>query len=60
VASFGFIPMAIGEGLGSEVQKPLATVVIGGLISSTILTLFLLPVFYEWIESEKEVEANKD
>jgi cobalt-zinc-cadmium resistance protein CzcA len=60
VASFGFIPMAIGEGLGSEVQKPLATVVIGGLISSTILTLFLLPVFYEWIESEKEIEANKD
>ena len=54
------IPMAIGEGLGSEVQKPLATVVIGGLISSTILTLFLLPVFYDWIESEKEVEANKD
>ncbi|ABZ95502.1 Cation transporter [Leptospira biflexa serovar Patoc strain 'Patoc 1 (Ames)'] len=58
VASFGFIPMAIGEGLGSEVQKPLATVVIGGLISSTILTLFLLPVFYEWIESEKEIKIE--
>jgi cobalt-zinc-cadmium resistance protein CzcA len=48
----------VGEGLGSEVQKPLATVVIGGLISSTILTLFLLPVFYDWIESKKEVEVN--
>ncbi|MCW7469760.1 efflux RND transporter permease subunit [Leptospira kanakyensis] len=50
VASLGFIPMAIGEGLGAEVQKPLATVVIGGLVSSTLLTLFLLPVFYEWLE----------
>jgi cobalt-zinc-cadmium resistance protein CzcA len=59
VASFGFIPMAIGEGLGSDVQKPLATVVIGGLISSTILTLFLLPVFYEWIESEQEITDDK-
>jgi len=50
VASLGFIPMAIGEGLGAEIQKPLATVVIGGLVSSTLLTLFLLPVFYEWLE----------
>ncbi len=58
VASFGFIPMAIGEGLGAEVQKPLATVVIGGLISSTILTVFLLPVFYEWIES-KTIKVKK-
>lgn len=46
VASFGFIPMAISHGAGAEVQRPLATVVIGGLISSTLLTLFVLPVLY--------------
>jgi cobalt-zinc-cadmium resistance protein CzcA len=43
VASLGFVPMAIATGTGAEVQKPLATVVIGGLITSTILTLFVLP-----------------
>ncbi len=48
VASLGFIPMAISTSTGAEVQRPLATVVIGGLISSTGLTLFLLPTFYEW------------
>jgi len=53
VASFGFLPMAFGSGLGSEVQKPLATVVIGGIISSTILTLVILPVFYYWLEKER-------
>lgn len=52
VASLGFLPMAFGSGLGSEVQKPLATVVIGGIVSSTILTLILLPVFYYWLEKE--------
>ncbi|TGN16939.1 efflux RND transporter permease subunit [Leptospira idonii] len=52
VASFGFLPMAFGTGLGSEVQKPLATVVIGGIFTSTILTLVLLPVFYYWLEKE--------
>ncbi|TGL50808.1 efflux RND transporter permease subunit, partial [Leptospira wolffii] len=52
VASFGFLPMAFGTGLGSEVQKPLATVVIGGIVSSTILTLVILPVFYYWLEKE--------
>ncbi|TGK05067.1 efflux RND transporter permease subunit [Leptospira semungkisensis] len=52
VASLGFLPMAFGSGLGSEVQKPLATVVIGGIFSSTILTLVLLPVFYYWLEKE--------
>jgi cobalt-zinc-cadmium resistance protein CzcA len=46
VASLGFIPMAISQGAGAEVQRPLATVVIGGLISSTILTLIVLPVLY--------------
>jgi cobalt-zinc-cadmium resistance protein CzcA len=48
VASFGFIPMAISTSTGAEVQRPLASVVIGGLVSSTLLTLFLLPVLYEW------------
>jgi cobalt-zinc-cadmium resistance protein CzcA len=46
VASFGFLPMAIATGAGAEVQKPLATVVIGGLISSTLLTLIVLPILY--------------
>jgi cobalt-zinc-cadmium resistance protein CzcA len=50
VASLGFIPMALATGVGAEIPKPLATVVIGGLISSTTLTLFLLPVVYSWIE----------
>jgi heavy metal efflux system protein len=54
VASFGFLPMAFGSGLGSEVQKPLATVVIGGIISSTLLTLVILPVFYYWLEKGSE------
>ena len=51
VASFGFIPMALSTSPGSEVQRPLATVVIGGLVSSTILTLIVLPVVYEWLET---------
>lgn len=46
VASLGFLPMALGHGAGAEVQKPLATVVIGGLISATLLTLFVLPMLY--------------
>ncbi len=50
VASLGFVPMAIATGAGAEVQRPLATVVIGGIISSTFLTLLLLPVLYEWME----------
>jgi cobalt-zinc-cadmium resistance protein CzcA len=50
VASFGFIPMALSTSPGSEVQRPLATVVIGGLITSTALTLILLPVVYTWLE----------
>jgi cobalt-zinc-cadmium resistance protein CzcA len=51
VASIGFIPMALAHGAGAEVQKPLATVVIGGLITSTLLTLFVLPTLYAWFES---------
>ena len=50
VASFGFIPMATSTSPGSEVQRPLATVVIGGLVTSTILTLIVLPVLYAWVE----------
>jgi len=46
VASLGFVPMAIATGTGAEVQRPLATVVIGGIISSTLLTLLVLPVLY--------------
>jgi len=49
VAGFGFIPMAVATSTGAEVQRPLASVVIGGLISSTVLTLVLLPVLYEWV-----------
>jgi heavy metal efflux system protein len=57
VASFGFIPMAIATSTGAEVQRPLASVVIGGLFSSTILTLFLLPVLYEWVFAEPGQDA---
>jgi cobalt-zinc-cadmium resistance protein CzcA len=52
VASLGFVPMALATSTGAEVQRPLATVVIGGLFSSTILTLFLLPIFYGWVVKE--------
>jgi cobalt-zinc-cadmium resistance protein CzcA len=48
VASLGFVPMAIATGTGAEVQKPLATVVIGGLISATMLTLLVLPALYSY------------
>ncbi|MBX3744188.1 MAG: efflux RND transporter permease subunit [Verrucomicrobiae bacterium] len=53
VASLGFVPMAIASGAGAEVQRPLATVVIGGILSSTFLTLVLLPTLYEWLERRK-------
>ena len=51
VASLGFVPMALATGAGAEVQRPLATVVIGGIVSSTILTLIVLPVLYLWFEN---------
>ena len=54
VASLGFVPMALATGTGAEVQRPLATVVIGGLISATALTLLVLPVLYCWFEREPE------
>jgi len=50
VASLGFLPMALSAGSGAEVQRPLATVVIGGLLSATLLTLLVLPVLYIWVE----------
>src|SRR5207249_1066827 len=59
VASFGFIPMALATSTGAEVQSPLASVVIGGLFSSTLLTLLLLPVLYEWIFGKAD-EAERE
>ncbi len=50
VAALGFLPMALATGMGAEVQRPLATVVISGILSSTLLTLFLIPVLYGWFE----------
>ena len=57
VASLGFLPMAIAIGTGAEVQRPLATVVIGGILSSTLLTLLVLPVLYRLFHREDEVGA---
>jgi len=54
VASLGFVPMALATSAGAEVQRPLATVVIGGIISSTFLTLVLLPTLYAWLEGRKD------
>jgi cobalt-zinc-cadmium resistance protein CzcA len=51
VASLGFVPMALNVGTGSEVQRPLATVVIGGIVSSTLLTLLVLPALYRLMYS---------
>ncbi len=50
VASLGFLPMAIATGAGAEVQRPIATVVIGGIVTSTFLTLLVVPLLYEWLE----------
>ena len=57
VASLGFIPMALATGTGAEVQRPLATVVIGGIISSTLLTLLVLPALYQWAHRREEETA---
>jgi cobalt-zinc-cadmium resistance protein CzcA len=53
VAGLGFIPMALSQGTGAEVQRPLATVVIGGLITSTLLTLLVLPTLYSWVAAPR-------
>ena len=57
VASVGFIPMAISTSSGAEVQRPLATVVIGGLLSATILTLLVLPTVYLWVEERQQLRS---
>jgi cobalt-zinc-cadmium resistance protein CzcA len=57
VAILGLIPMLLSSGVGAETQRPLASVVVGGLITSTLLTLVLLPVIYEWIETRQEKQA---
>jgi cobalt-zinc-cadmium resistance protein CzcA len=54
VAVLGLVPMLLSSGVGAETQRPLATVVVGGLISSTLLTLILLPVLYEWLENRSD------
>jgi cobalt-zinc-cadmium resistance protein CzcA len=54
VASLGFLPMALATGTGAEVQRPLATVVIGGILSSTALTLFLLPALYQGLYKSRK------
>lgn len=60
VASLGFIPMALATSAGAEVQRPLATVVIGGLITSTLLTLLILPTLYAWFEKDVEGEFTEE
>jgi len=59
VASLGFLPMAISTSGGAEVQRPLATVVIGGLITATFLTLVILPILYYWLEKWNERKSNE-
>ncbi len=59
VASLGFVPMALATGAGAEVQRPLATVVIGGIISSTVLTLLVLPALYVLFRRETQAPSVK-
>ena len=58
VALLGLVPLAFAHGIGSEVQRPLAVVVIGGLMSSTFLTLIVLPILYKWIEERAVVPQS--
>ena len=59
VASLGFVPMALNTGIGAEVQRPLATVVIGGIVSSTALTLVVLPALYRLVHGrDRNAEAE--
>jgi cobalt-zinc-cadmium resistance protein CzcA len=60
VASLGFVPMALNTGIGSEVQRPLATVVIGGIVSSTLLTLVVLPALYRLVHARDPDKATQD
>ena len=59
IAIFGLVPMLLSSGVGAETQRPLATVVVGGLFTSTALTLLLLPLLYEWVENRRERKAAK-
>jgi len=58
VAAVGFIPMAVNVGVGGEVQRPLATVVIGGVVSNTLLTLIVLPVLYTLFKRKDRVRSD--
>jgi cobalt-zinc-cadmium resistance protein CzcA len=60
VASLGFVPMALASGTGAEVQRPLATVVIGGIISSTFLTLVVLPALYRLWHRQGRADIQED
>ena len=61
VASLGFVPMALNTGIGSEVQRPLATVVIGGIVSSTLLTLVVLPALYRLVHArDLSIDADTE
>ena len=59
VASLGFVPMALSTGPGAEVQRPLATVVIGGVVTATFLTLVVLPVLYDWLEGGRRIVSSQ-
>lgn len=59
IAIFGLVPMLLSSGIGAETQRPLATVVVGGLFTSTALTLLLLPLMYEWVENRRERKQAK-
>ncbi len=59
VAAIGFVPMALSHGAGAEVQRPLASVVIGGITTSTLLTLIVLPTLYEMMERRYEIAARR-
>jgi len=54
IASLGLVPLLTATGIGSELQQPLAVVIIGGLVTSTLLTLILLPMLYDWVEGQQE------
>jgi len=60
VALLGLVPLAFANGIGSEVQRPLAIVVIGGLVSSTLLTLIMLPVLYQWLEGRSKDPMHRE
>jgi cobalt-zinc-cadmium resistance protein CzcA len=58
VAALGFVPMMLATGVGSEVQRPLATVVVGGLVTSTLLTLVILPSLYPWFAGQRAGQSG--